>query len=113
MDLLDATRLLDDGIATEHDGYHQADWISIHRALGEALGVDTLEHALRGGSPSAPPAWQHAYRRIVDEVSRYATTNPHEAKAEMFMQWWCRSGEPTPIVARFGEIIEAALPAAS
>ena len=92
------------------DGYHRADWIAIHRALGAELGVETLEHALRGGSASAPPAWQHAYARVVDEVSQYATTNPREAKAEMFMQWWCRAGTPSPLVARFGEVIEAALP---
>ena len=92
------------------DAYHQADWIAIHRALGAELGVETLEHALRGGSADAPPAWQHAYERVVDEVSQYATTNPREAKAEMFMQWWCRVGSPSPLVARFGEVIEAALP---
>jgi hypothetical protein len=91
------------------DAYHHADWIAIHRALGAELGVETLEHALRGGSPGAPAAWQHAYRRVVDEVSRYATTNPREAKAEMFMFWWCRSGPPSPLVARFGEVIEPAL----
>ena len=93
------------------DAYHQADWIAIHRALGAELGVETLEQALRGGSPDAPAAWQHAYQRVVDEVSRYATTNPREAKAEMFMQWWCRSDHPSPLVARFGEVIEPALPA--
>jgi len=92
------------------DAYHQADWIAIHRALGVELGVETLEHALRGRSPDAPPAWHHAYERVVDEVSQYATTNPREAKAEMFMQWWCRSGSPSPLVARFGEVIEATLP---
>ncbi len=92
------------------DAYHQADWIAIHRALGAELGVETLEHALRGGSAAAPPAWQHAYVRVVDEVSQYATTNPREAKAEMFMQWWCRAGSSSPLVARFGEVIEAALP---
>jgi hypothetical protein len=92
------------------DAHHQADWIAIHRALGTELGVETLEHALRGRSTDAPPAWHHAYERLVDEVSQYATTNPREAKAEMFMQWWCRSGTTSPLVARFGELIEAALP---
>ena len=93
------------------DAYHQADWIAIHRALGAELGVETLEHALRGGSRDAPPTWQHGYQRVVTEVSYYATTNPREAKAEMFMLWWCRSGPPAPLVARFGAIIDAALPA--
>jgi hypothetical protein len=65
---------------------------------------------LRGGSASAPPAWQHAYARVVDEVSQYAKTSPREAKAEMFMLWWCRTGTPSPLVARFGEVVEAALP---
>jgi hypothetical protein len=93
------------------NAHHQADWIAIHRALGVELGVETLEQALRGGAKGAPPAWRHAYGRVVDEVSQYATTNALEAKAEMFMQWWCRSASPSPLVARFGELIEAALPA--
>jgi hypothetical protein len=93
------------------DAYHQADWIAIHQALGVELGVETLEQALRGGSPDAPVTWQHAHQRVVDEVSRYATTNPREAKAEMFMKWWCRSGPPSPLVACFGTVIEPALPA--
>ena len=93
------------------NAHHQTDWIAIHRALGIELGVETLEQALRGGAKNAPPAWQHAFARVVNEVSQYATTNPLEAKAEMFMQWWCRSESPSPLVARFGALIEAALPA--
>jgi len=92
------------------NAHHQADWIAIHRALGVELGVETLEQALRGGAKGAPPAWQHAYGRVVDEVSQYATTNALEAKAEMFMQWWCRSESQSPLVARFGALIEEALP---
>jgi hypothetical protein len=44
-------------------------------------------------------------------VSQYATTNALEAKAEMFMQWWCRGASPSPLVARFGALIEEAFPA--
>ena len=48
--------------------------------------------------------------RLVDEVSEYATTNPREATAEMFKLWWCRDGAPSPVVARFGELIEEFFP---
>ena len=70
--------------------------VEFHRLLGEALGVATLEHALRGAEAGAPDGWRAAHARLVDEVSAYATTNPREAKAEMFKLWWCRSGPPSP-----------------
>ena len=80
--------------------------VEFHRLLGEALGVATLEHALRGAESGAPDGWRAAHARLVDEVSAYATTNPREAKAEMFKLWWCRSGPPSPIVARFGQLLD-------
>ena len=80
--------------------------VEFHRLLGEALGVATLEHALRGAEASAPDEWRAAHARLVDEVSAYATTDPGEAKAEMFKLWWCRNGSPSPIVARFGQLLD-------
>jgi hypothetical protein len=84
--------------------------IAFHRALGEALGVDTLEHALSGRAPDAPPEWRAAFARLVTEVSWYAATNPREAKAEMFRLWWRGDAEPTPIVRSFAELVEQELP---
>ena len=76
------------------------------------LGVDTLEHALSGRAPDAPPEWRAAYERVVTEVSRYAATNPRETKAEMFKFWWRGNTEMTPAVRRFAELVEQELPAA-
>ena len=81
--------------------------VEFHRQVGEALGVDTLEHALRGGAPGAPEAWRVAHQRLVREVSAYAATDPREAKAEMFKRWWSHRDDPSPVVARFGELVES------
>jgi hypothetical protein len=84
--------------------------IDLRRQIGRSLGVETLEHAVKGGSAKAPAPWQAAYRRLVDEVSPYATTNVREATAEMFKQWWCRNGPTSPVVARFGELVDQFFP---
>jgi hypothetical protein len=84
--------------------------LDFRRQLGLALGVETLEHALKGGATTAPPAWQTAHRRLVDEVSDYAATNVREATAEMFKLWWCRGETCSPIVVRFGELVDEFLP---
>ncbi len=104
---------------TAHEIWHQMDGaiearrsmdgIDLRRRLGEALGVETLEQAVNGARPRSPDAWKVAHARLVDEVSAYAATAPVEATAEMFKLWWCATGEPTPIVRRFGELIEPLL----
>jgi hypothetical protein len=86
------------------EGRHAMDGIELRRALGEALGVETLERAVNGGRGSAPEAWKAAHARLVEEVSPYAATAPVEATAEMFKLWWCGSGALSPIVRRFGEL---------
>ena len=65
-------------------------------------------------SATAPVPWQQAHRRIINEVSLYATTNMREATAEMFKLWWCSSPEapPAPLVARFGALIDRYYPPA-
>jgi hypothetical protein len=106
-----------DGV-TAHELWHNLDaviqagsaYVEFNRELGEALGVATLEHALRGGERDAPPEWQAARRQLAREVSIYATTQPREATAEMFKVWWCSVGEPTPVVARFGELVDRFYP---
>lgn len=83
--------------------------VGLRRALGERLGVETLERATRGWAPgSASAASQEAITRLAAEVSDYATTNVKEAVAEMFKQWWTLT-EPPPIVAYFGSLLPALL----
>lgn len=106
---------------TAHEMWHQMegavearrsmDGIELRRRLGEALGVETLEQAVNGVRPRSPDAWKLAYARLVDEVSPYGATGPLEATAEMFKLWWCAAGEPSPIVRRFGELVEPLLAA--
>jgi hypothetical protein len=104
---------------TAHEIWHQMegalearrsmDGIDLRRGLGEALGVETLEQAVNGGRRRAPDPWKAAHARLVHEVSAYGATAPVEATAEMFKLWWCANGEPSPIVRRFGELIEPLL----
>jgi hypothetical protein len=109
-----------DGVVA-HEYWHNLDttvaatpttYVEINRALGAELGVDTFEHALRGRETTAPPAWQHALGRIVQEVSPYATTNMREATAEMFKLWWCAPTDvpPAPLVACFGALLDRFYP---
>ena len=109
-----------DGVVA-HEYWHNLDttvlatpgvYVEINRALGAELGVETFEHALRGREATAPPAWQQALRRIMHEVSPYATTNMREATAEMFKLWWCAPPRlpPAPLVARFGALLDRYYP---
>jgi hypothetical protein len=111
-----------DGVVA-HEYWHNLDttvvatpavYLELNRELGTELGVDTYEHALRGREPSAPAEWQAALRRIVTEVSVYATTNWRESTAELFKLWWCRppDGPPAPLVATFGRLLERFYPPA-
>jgi hypothetical protein len=72
--------------------------------------VETLEHAIKGGSDRAPAEWQAAHERLARDVSLYATTNPREATAEMFEQWWSRGSAASPVVQRFGQLVDEYLP---
>jgi hypothetical protein len=85
-------------------------YVAFNAALGEALGVETLEQALRGRERDAPPAWRAAHERLVADVSAYAGTSPREATAEMFSVWWCAPGTPSPVIARFGQLLEESFP---
>ncbi len=97
-------------IESAFEADHYADTIELRRGLGAALGVETLERAVKGNEAGAPSSWQRAVRRLAEEVSPYATTNTHEATAEMFKLWWCRVGPLPPVVARFGELVDRLLP---
>ncbi len=104
-----------DGVVA-HEIWHNMDatlattpgvYVEFNRALGEELGVETFEHALRGRDAGAPESWHAGFRRIVEEVSPYATTSWREATAELFKLWWCASPQspPAPLVARFGDLL--------
>jgi hypothetical protein len=109
-----------DGVVA-HEYWHNLDttvvaspavYLELNRGLGEELGVETFEHALRGREAGAPPAWRAALARIVTEVSPYATTNWREATAELFKLWWCRplDGPSSPLVACFGALLDRFYP---
>lgn len=78
------------------------------RLIGEAVGVESVEFALRGERPHAEPAWVAARAELVAQVSDYATTNPVELFAELFSAWI--EGESTPAVDAFGELMNARYP---
>ncbi|MGA2521775.1 MAG: hypothetical protein ABSG81_13290 [Acidimicrobiales bacterium] len=94
--------------AFEHRHYRAS--VELRRGLGEVLGVETLERAIKGNERNAPEAWRSAYEQLARQVSPYATTNVTEATAEIFKLWWCRTGAVSPVVARFGELIDQLLP---
>ncbi len=109
-------RVVDDVVA--HECWHYLDaevrssgraYVEFNAALGDALGVESLEHALRGRERGAPAEWQAAHARLVRDVSNYAGTNPREATAEMFSIWW-RGDRGSPVVARFGELVTQHFP---
>jgi hypothetical protein len=99
---------------TAHELWHLIDhWMqsnryresmAFRRELGRHFGVETLEHVMRGDHPDARA-------RLVVEVSGYAATNPQEATAELFKDWWVPvNPEPTPAVAFFGELLDRYFP---
>ncbi len=78
-------------IESAFEARHYKSSIAFRRQLGLQLGVETLEHAVKGGSNNAPAPWRAAHRKLSDDVSSYAATSPREATAEMFKLWWCWS----------------------
>ena len=107
-----------DGV-TAHECWHFMDaevqtsparYIEFHRELGAALGVESLELALRGAERGAPAAWREAHDRIVREVSRYATRNPREATAELFVRWWFGPPGTSTVVDTFGALVDRYFP---
>jgi len=94
----------------EGDSYRQS--VEFRRAIGAYFGVETLEHVIKGASAGAPDAWRAAHHRLVNEVSAYAATNPKEATAELFTQWWCTSRSRPPCARYFGDILRRFFPQA-
>lgn len=82
--------------------------VAVRAATGAALGVETLEQALKGDRADAPGAWRTARARLEQQVSPYAATAVGEATAELFRRWWC--GLRSPAVDAFGAALDAAFP---
>lgn len=87
------------------------DSVEFRRAIGGYFGVETLEHVIKGKGADAPESWQAAHARLVEQVSSYAATNPQEATAELFKQWWCTAADPPPSARAFGAIVARFFPA--
>jgi hypothetical protein len=85
-----------------------ADSAPFRARIGRALGVESVELALRGRRPDAPPEWRRAYGDLVAQISDYATTSGVELFAEIFAAWW--NGDAGPVVEAFDEIMQAQFP---
>lgn len=71
-----------------------SDTIAFRRRLGLAVGVDSIEQALRADWLEAPAAWRAAREQVVGQLSAYATTNCVELFAEAFVGWYLRVDAP-------------------
>lgn|GEM_PF-6861640 len=89
-------------------GGRLSDTTDFRQRIGRALGVESVELALRGRSPDAPPEWQHAHRDLVDQISGYATTNGVELFAEIFEGWF--HGGAGSVIAAFGPLMDERFP---
>ena len=85
-----------------------SDTVAARRTLGRAVGVDSVELALRAGWKNAPAAWGEARERIVTDLSAYATTNCVELFAEAFVAWYLR--DESPIAAAMDEVLRRRYP---
>src|SRR6476646_2143359 len=85
-----------------------SDTVDARTTLGRAIGVDSVELALRAGWQGAPPEWAAARDHIVEDLSAYATTNCVELFAEAFVAWYLR--EDSPIVAAMDTVLRRRYP---
>ena len=95
---LDSTIAHELGHCVDHLGRsgRLSDSTEFRTRMGQALGVRSVELALRGCEAGAAPEWQRAFRDLVDQVSDYATTNGVELFAEIFAAWFeAKSGSVT------------------
>jgi hypothetical protein len=87
------------------------DSMELRRQLGSYFGVETLEHAVEGRGPAAPPDRQRARALLMHEVSPYAGTNVVEATAELFRLWWCTRDAPSRVARHFDQAMNRFFPA--
>ena len=85
-----------------------ADTTAFRVAIGRALGVESVELALRGRAVDSPPEWQRAHALLVEQISDYATTSGVELFAEIFAAWW--SGSEGPVVEAFDQMMKERFP---
>ncbi len=86
-----------------------ADTAEFRTRIGRALGVESVELALRGREAGAPDDWRRAYLALVEQISDYATTSGVELFAEVFAAWWQR--KDVPVVTAFDGLMNARFPA--
>jgi hypothetical protein len=91
-----------------HGSGRLSDAVETRRTLGRAVGIDSVELALRAGWQGSSPAWTAAHAQIVDDLSAYATTNCVELFAEAFVAWYL--GADTPIVGAMDSVLRARYP---
>lgn len=84
--------------------------IEFRRRLGESLGVPSIEFAIRGTWTEDQPAAVRAKALLTQHVSPYATTNLHEAMAELFAVWWFGGRACAPIIETYDRLIEEYFP---
>ena len=84
--------------------------MEFRRRLGESLGVPSIEFAVRGTWDDDQEAAARARALLTQDVSPYATTNLHEAMAELFAVWWFGGREYAPIIDAYDRLIEEYFP---
>ncbi len=85
-----------------------SDTTAFRVGIGAALGVASVELALRGRDGDAQPEWQRAHARLVAEISDYAATSAVELFAEIFERWWCAADGP--VVEAFAQMMNERFP---
>ncbi|MGZ4714126.1 MAG: hypothetical protein ACXV9S_14260 [Acidimicrobiia bacterium] len=85
-----------------------SDTAEFRRAVGEAVGIPSIELAFRADWLDAEASWRDARDRVVDEISAYATTNCVELFAEVFVAWW--TGADSPVVRAFDGVLRSRYP---
>jgi hypothetical protein len=86
------------------------DSLEFRKALGNLIGVATLEHAYGAGSHATREEQRAALDRLRQAVGEYATTAPREGTAELFTASWLGLSHD-PVVVAFGELVYRFLPA--
>jgi hypothetical protein len=81
-----------------------SDSVEWRRAIGAALGLPSVEPAVRPRTPADEPA----RRALAEQLSDYATTNCQELFAEAFEAWYF--GVRNPVVDAFAATLHARYP---
>lgn len=82
-----------------------SDTTEFRQCMGRAVGVGSIEKALRGREADAPADWRRAHDALRDQISDYATTSVVELFAEVFSVS-AQSGEGSLVAAFDGFVAE-------